>query len=207
MGFGGHQARAKKKVESAVFPMLTSIIMRPAIRLIYPVLLGTMLCGCATLDQYRSNMAREQTEADQDRLEFERMRESLSEMKAERQSLYAELEQLRRKQDQDVGALRQDIEGLRKMIQASDASSEQMRKDMVDQLSKRMAAIVSQPPASGRATEQGYEHVVQPGETLSQIAAAYHVKPDAIVRANSLKSANTIRVGQKLFIPESEGAR
>ncbi len=45
-------------------------------------------------------------------------------------------------------------------------------------------------------------HIVSPGETLLVIANEYEVKVDDIVRANNLPSAQFIRVGQKLLIPE-----
>jgi LysM repeat protein len=44
-------------------------------------------------------------------------------------------------------------------------------------------------------------HVVQPGETLSQIARKYGVTVDAIVAANGLGSADVIGVGVRLLIP------
>jgi LysM repeat protein len=44
--------------------------------------------------------------------------------------------------------------------------------------------------------------VVSPGETLLVIANEYDVKVDDIVKANNLSSAQFIRVGQKLIIPE-----
>ena len=49
---------------------------------------------------------------------------------------------------------------------------------------------------------QGYEHVVRGGETLSTIARDYGVTVDAIVEANALTDPDTLRVGQKLFIPQ-----
>lgn len=47
-------------------------------------------------------------------------------------------------------------------------------------------------------------HVVQPGETLSQIARKYGVTVDAIVAANGLGSADVIGVGVRLLIPGVE---
>jgi len=44
-------------------------------------------------------------------------------------------------------------------------------------------------------------HIVKPGESLTSIAARYGVTPQAIRRANHLKSANLLRIGQKLVIP------
>ncbi len=45
------------------------------------------------------------------------------------------------------------------------------------------------------------EHVVQPGESLGQIAAEYGVDPVALADANNITNGNLIRVGQRLVIP------
>jgi membrane-bound lytic murein transglycosylase D len=44
-------------------------------------------------------------------------------------------------------------------------------------------------------------HRVRSGETLSQIAGRYGTSVSTIVRANGLRSANHLRVGQRLRIP------
>ena len=44
-------------------------------------------------------------------------------------------------------------------------------------------------------------HVVQAGETLSQIARRYGISVEALVSTNGLGSADMIRVGMKLIIP------
>lgn len=46
-------------------------------------------------------------------------------------------------------------------------------------------------------------HVVQAGETLSDIANTYGTTVEAIVQANNLPDANAIREGQVLVIPSS----
>jgi membrane-bound lytic murein transglycosylase D len=51
------------------------------------------------------------------------------------------------------------------------------------------------------AQRPDYEHRVARGETLSQIAAHYGVSVNAIVQANGLRSAHTIRPGQVLHLP------
>ncbi|MDH7484980.1 MAG: LysM peptidoglycan-binding domain-containing protein [Anaerolineae bacterium] len=48
---------------------------------------------------------------------------------------------------------------------------------------------------------QGQIHTVQPGETLSSIAARYGVSLSAIMQANGISNANVIYVGQRLTIP------
>lgn len=54
------------------------------------------------------------------------------------------------------------------------------------------------PPA---AAAQGQVHVVQPGETLSSIAARYGTSVQAFVQANGLRNANFVWAGQRLAIP------
>lgn len=47
---------------------------------------------------------------------------------------------------------------------------------------------------------------MRPGETLYRIGAAYGVPYETIARANRLKDASRIRVGQRLLIPEAKRA-
>ena len=61
------------------------------------------------------------------------------------------------------------------------------------------AGATGTPTTSG--TEQGYEHVVEKGQTLGAIARAYNTTVDAIKKANNLKN-DTVLIGQKLFIPK-----
>jgi LysM repeat protein len=49
-------------------------------------------------------------------------------------------------------------------------------------------------------------HVVQAGETLSQIARRFGVSVEAIVSTNGLGSPDMIRAGMKLIIPSKDGA-
>ena len=44
-------------------------------------------------------------------------------------------------------------------------------------------------------------HVVQPGESLGQIAAEYGIDPVTLADANNITNGNLIRVGQQLVIP------
>jgi LysM repeat protein/outer membrane murein-binding lipoprotein Lpp len=55
--------------------------------------------------------------------------------------------------------------------------------------------------AAGGGAEQGFEHVIEKGQSLSAIAKAYGTTVDAIKKANNLKG-ETIYIGQKLFIPK-----
>ena len=111
-----------------------------------------------------------------------------------------------------VQSLQTQLEDLQRQIRALDAARAQDQKEIYDDISKKIATILktsapapsrSSAPARPRSGSQsGIEHVVQPGESLSKIAAAYGVKMSVIVEENGLASPDSIRVGQKLFIPE-----
>lgn len=106
----------------------------------------------------------------------------------------------------DIAALRDQIDSLQRQIRELDAARAADKRAIYDDITKKVAEIVkkSAPPAtaSRKAQQTGIEHVVQAGDTLSTIAQAYGKKTDELLKANGLKNANTIYVGQKLFIPD-----
>ncbi len=55
--------------------------------------------------------------------------------------------------------------------------------------------------AAGGTAGEAVVHIVQPGESLGQIAAEYGVDPVALADANNITNGNLIRVGQRLVIP------
>jgi LysM repeat protein len=66
-------------------------------------------------------------------------------------------------------------------------------------------ASASAPPAP--KPQKGYYHVVESGETLSMICAAYRdqgvkVTTSELRKANGLTAKSVLKVGQKLFIPK-----
>ena len=111
-----------------------------------------------------------------------------------------------------VQSLQAQLEDLQRQIRALDDARAQDKKEIYDDISKKIATIlktspsasasVSRPAKPRSGSQSGIEHVVQPGESLSKIAAAYGVKMSVIVEENGLASPDSIRVGQKLFIPE-----
>ncbi len=72
----------------------------------------------------------------------------------------------------------------------------------------QLDAPTARPPderaAPARIPEDGIMHEVRPGEALSVIAQQYGVSVRAIVEANNLRDANTIRAGQELLIPGAD---
>lgn len=105
------------------------------------------------------------------------------------------------------------IAALERQTQLLSQQREQDKKEIVDTLSQKIAKLI-QPPEPGRRaqpagsnkrttrSEVGYEHVVQPGQTLSEIATAYGVSIPVLIRENEIRDPNRLQAGQKLFIPE-----
>lgn len=163
------------------------------------------MTGCATFtdDPY---LVSSQTDLHMAQEKVYQLEERVEVLRVEQQTLRREVEEMRRQMRAQDEGTRQHQQLVDQRLQALDAARERDRQFIVDQLSKRIAdTVAASPRPSGRAAggaQVGYEHEVKSGETLSEIARAYKVKVDAIVKANNLKTADAIRVGQKLFIPE-----
>ena len=118
------------------------------------------------------------------RAELDSLRNALAGYKATNQELAAEVQSLKIK------------------IDAVDAARQKDAQEMVSQVSSRLTEIVKQTAVQQPVSGVGYEHVVRPGETLSEIAAAYGVKASAIIEANKLQNPDRLSVNQKLFVPK-----
>jgi membrane-bound lytic murein transglycosylase D len=68
-----------------------------------------------------------------------------------------------------------------------------------------LAAQITTVPEWTPPVPQYTTHRVRSGETLSQIARRYGASVSALVRTNGLRSANRLRVGQRLRIPVRGG--
>jgi lysostaphin len=113
----------------------------------------------------------------------------------------------------DLETLQTRLAALDNQLRALDAARQRDRQEIVDTLSTKIAALVSSSgaarggtarpssPPKRTANQEGYEHVVQVGETLSAIASAYNARSKDIIEANGLDRPDQLRVGQKLFIP------
>ena len=172
--------------------------------------------GCVTTQDVQGPPPASQADVGYLREEIRRLHARIEASDAEVGRLLAETSSARASQPSfasasQVQSLQTQIDDLQRQIRALDAARAQDRRDITDDVAKRVAEIVasSRPSAPARApaaarpaTQSGYEHVVQPGESLSKIAAAYKVRVNAIVEANNLRNADSIFVGQKLFIPD-----
>jgi predicted nucleic acid-binding Zn-ribbon protein len=137
------------------------------------------------------------------------MKQSISKLDEEIQSI----QNSRGNENKD---LKNRLDELERSLKTIEASHDQMKREIIDDLAKKIEKLggmtgMSSGKSSGKSgssrsdnkkTERGYEHVVKAGETLSEIASAYNVTPGIIIKANNLTNPNSLRVGQKLFIPE-----
>jgi len=164
-----------------------------------------LAAGCTTIHTQR-RLELEQTAGEVYRLrdEIERLNERVSGIDALQQDLSRQFQEGRSSDREEIRRLQDRVAELERQLRDLDAKRSADRDQIIGQLSARIADLIraqsktTTPPAR---VERGYEHVVQPGETLSAIAAAYGVRPKAIIEANNLKNPNSLRVGQKLFIP------
>jgi nucleoid-associated protein YgaU len=116
-----------------------------------------------------------------------------------------------RQLQEDLRTQQQSIEQIERHLAQMEAARQRENKEMVDRLTEKISAIMQKsggssssrgsPRTPSRATS-GYEHTVEAGQTLSEIASAYGVTVKAILEANGLQDANRVRSGMVLFIPK-----
>ncbi len=135
-------------------------------------------------------------------------------LELELQRVTADSDRFKNKLDDTVRSGSKDLETrlneLERQVNLLIKQRDQDKKEIVDSLSQKIARLMqdsgaSKAPAGQKKStrsEYGYEHVVKPGETLSEIATAYGVSVTVIIRENALKDPNHLQAGQKLFIPE-----
>lgn len=113
--------------------------------------------------------------------------------------------------EREISRISSELDGLHQTLDARLANierkSEEDKRELINRLTAQLEKLMAKVPAptstpSGGGTVQGYEHIVQQGETLSTIAKAYNVTTKAIIEANKIKNPNRLSIGQKLFIPE-----
>lgn len=182
-------------------------------RLLILALIAVAASGCV-INQEEQRMVMQQQREDSLMLQedLRRIRARLDALEMDLQRVNQQVVSANRDQSSAVQSQIQGInaslEDLQRRVNGVNAAREADKKEIVDILSKRIEDVLKRQQASRPAptrsrpiSNEGYEHVVQPGETISAIAAAYKVRVADIVEANGLQSADVLRVGQKLFIP------
>lgn len=194
---------------------MNSLCIGRALALVAALGAAALSTGCVTPYAAAEEQAARQAELDLLREQFRRVEGRI-------EGIELEIERLRRDVDlarsQPSGPSRGDVEqlqsrlvALESQIRSVDTARQKDRQEIIDNLSGKISQIVSSSrpasrpaaPQTRRATgpQEGYEHVVEAGQTLSAIASAYNVSSKAIIDANNLARPDQLRVGQKLFIP------
>jgi LysM repeat protein len=141
--------------------------------------------------------------------ELRALAEQMAEMNRNQIELDLRLQRLEAKLSGGAGS--PEIEALKRDIQLIRTERETLKKEITDDLVTRIDKVVSRagattptvkPPANSSRSRTGYNHTVERGQTLSEIARGYGKSIDSIMKANNLKSAALIRPGQVLFIPD-----
>jgi hypothetical protein len=171
-------------------------------------LTACFLAGCATYESSRT-ATQEREDLLLLREDVNRCKSRLETMEIEQQRILNEIQQLRSgSQDGNTKARLDEFE---RRLTALDTARASDRQAIIDQISANIARMVNTGssrtapkagPKAATSSDTGYEHIVKDGETLSTIAAAYKVKPSAIIEANDLKNPDVLPKGKKLFIPQ-----
>lgn len=174
-----------------------------------------MTTGCVTTMEPEAPPPATQADINYLRGELQRLIARLDATDAEIGNLHRELAAGRAQQPAyasaaQLQAVQSQLDSLQQQIRTLDAARAQDKREIYDDIAKKVATLLKTAPtpsgpsrpAARTGSQTGYEHVVQPGETLSKIAAAYKVKMSVILEANNLTNPDSIRVGQKLFIPD-----
>ncbi len=192
-------------------------IMKNLFRLL-PISLGLAFAGagCATMQDGDEPPPASQADVNYLREEIRRLNSRLEASESELGRVQGDVMASQSSQPSyasaaQVQSMQTQLDDLQRQIRALDAARAQDKKEIYDDISKKIATLLkssstsssaSRPPRPRSGSQTGIEHVVQPGESLSKIASAYGVKMDVIIEENGLTNADSIRVGQKLFIPD-----
>ncbi len=118
------------------------------------------------------------------------------------QNLHSQMEALRVSNAKNQLAMQDAFARAKQDLDNAMSSQGALKNSIISEISGKMAKVVSEQSRTASGGDVGRYHTVAKGDTLSAIASAYNSNVQVIVKANNLKSANAIRIGQKIFIPE-----
>jgi nucleoid-associated protein YgaU len=166
-----------------------------------------VLAGCTTLTPDPVPASARETAVDAGmKGDVKALQEWRQEVRLEQENQARDFEALRKQVRELEAAFREHQQAVKVQFQDLETSREQDKNFIIADLTKKLTtiqgAMTPPPPPAGGGSKTGFEHVVKTGETLSVIAKGYKADMNAILKANNLKNANSIKVGQKLFIPD-----
>jgi LysM repeat protein len=160
------------------------------------------LCGCRSTGERQREQMQNRSDIERIEADLARLKARVDGASASQQDVYGRVEASRRAQEDRLKQIENRLTNLEQGVRAVDSAREADRKEIIENLSGKISGIVGSQPRRGGGRQTGVEHVVQQGETLSAIAAAYGVRVAVLMKENGLTDGNTIRAGQKLFIPD-----
>lgn len=167
-------------------------------KIIANILLGLMtlsLCSCTTTGGIK------RSEIENLKTDVYQLSSRVNSLEESNQQLHAQMESVRSANTANQLAMQDTVSGMRKELNSSSASRDAMKNTIITEISAGMSKIIGEQSGSSQG-EVGRYHTVAKGDTLSAIATAYNSSMNVIVKANRLKNADAIRIGQRLFIPE-----
>ena len=159
--------------------------------------------GCVT-GPSRAQARRLQQEADIQELRnmVDALDERIKAQEIAQQEILRRLEDIRRRTSDTQDETRSELRQLKQALNRAEAARQADKKQLYEKLSIKIADVMntsSRPP--GSSSEYAREHTVKSGDTMSEIARDYGTTVKAIMEENNLKNADSIKIGQTLFIP------
>ena len=155
--------------------------------------------GCGTLELQRREEAQHRTRIDQLALDTQRLSDRVAALNVAQERVYRDVETVHQELRREIHELRQQLDVLSREVAGAGAARERLKNEIIEHLSARLNEIMRSQAASSPRPRSvtGYEHVVRPGETLSEIAKAYGVTLNAIVRENNITEQTFYRWRRK----------
>lgn len=183
--------------------------MKTILMLCLAVVLSLGGAGCASLTGPSPDEARREADVQLMAQRLNELQEQVRAVQLENQTLVREMELVRTASRGAGSTVQSRLDALDRQVQSLQKARSEDRQAIIDDISRKIQGMLagsagrSSAAASGggAVSDTGYEHIVKSGETLSEIARAYGVSMSSIRQANRMKG-DTVRVGQKLFIPE-----
>ena len=160
--------------------------------------------GCAHFSQDRTRSeARDRALLRSIQVDISRLSEKMQGVEVNQEDLKKRFNLLLTQVTLDRQRFTRDISDLQNRTQAHRKTLSTLRKEIIDDLAVKIQQLSITKSRGSWGSQEGLEHTVGVGETLSEIAKAYGVTVGVIAEANDITNVHSIRVGTKLFIPVS----
>ncbi|MFA7172203.1 MAG: LysM domain-containing protein [Kiritimatiellia bacterium] len=183
----------------------------------FPLFWGSTF-GQQVTERNQNALAQRKTSSEMTSMEGQRLSEQINTLSHNQQLIDSRLRSIELQLGSIAQAPQQAIALLRNELELLRVDRERLRAQITDDLADKIEKVAAkqqqalqatqtQAPAaatsaSAAARNSGYEHKVERGQTLSEIARGYNTTVEKIIKANNIKNPSTIWVGQTLFIPD-----